>query len=72
MNVSSEARTAAAERFWSPRYIQHNAHIIRDARACSVSSDAPATRKYEQGLVVAEGDDMIVHGRFSGHGLLRS
>jgi predicted SnoaL-like aldol condensation-catalyzing enzyme len=27
--------------------------------------------KYESGTIVAEGDFVIVHGRFSGHGLTR-
>ena len=30
---------------------------------------APPTLKYEPGLVVAEGDFVILHGRFSGFGL---
>ena len=30
---------------------------------------APPTLKYEAGLVVAEGDYVILHGRFSGLGL---
>jgi predicted SnoaL-like aldol condensation-catalyzing enzyme len=31
---------AAAERFWSPDYIQHSAHIPPAATACSISSRA--------------------------------
>jgi len=60
---------AAAERFWSPDYIQHSAHIKpgRDGLFNLVRS-APATLKYEPGLIVAEGDYVIVHGRFSGRG----
>ncbi len=60
---------AAAERFWSPDYIQHSAHIEpgRDGLFDLVRS-APATLKYEPGLIVAEGDYVIVHGRFSGRG----
>jgi predicted SnoaL-like aldol condensation-catalyzing enzyme len=30
---------AAGERFWSPRYIQHSAHIA-PGKACSISSRA--------------------------------
>jgi predicted SnoaL-like aldol condensation-catalyzing enzyme len=61
---------AAAERFWSPRYIQHSAHIApgRDGLFELVKA-APPTLKYEPGLVVAEGDFVILHGRFSGFGL---
>ena len=60
---------AAAERFWSPDYIQHSAHIEpgRDGLFNQVRS-APPTLKYEPGLIVAEGDYVIVHGRFSGRG----
>ena len=59
----------AAERFWSPDYIQHSAHIApgRDGRFDLIRSLAP-TLKYEPGTMVAEGDIVIVHGRFSGFG----
>ena len=60
---------AAAELFWSAEYIQHSAHIEpgRDGLFNLVRS-APSTLKYEHGLIVAEGDYVIVHGRFSGRG----
>jgi predicted SnoaL-like aldol condensation-catalyzing enzyme len=61
---------AAAERFWSPNYIQHSAHIApgRDG-LFNLIKGLPAALKYESSLVVAEGDFVIVHGRFSGIGL---
>ena len=60
----------AAERFWSPNYIQHSAHIEpgRDGLFNLVKS-TPPTLKYEPGVVVGEGDYVIVHGRYSGIGL---
>jgi predicted SnoaL-like aldol condensation-catalyzing enzyme len=60
---------AAAERFWSPGYIQHSAHIApgREGLVDLVRS-LPATLKYEPGVIVADGDFVIVHGRFSGIG----
>jgi predicted SnoaL-like aldol condensation-catalyzing enzyme len=60
---------AAAERFWSPNYIQHSAHIApgRDGLFNLVKT-LPPTLRYEPGLVVADGDYVIIHGRFSGHG----
>jgi predicted SnoaL-like aldol condensation-catalyzing enzyme len=60
---------AAAERFWSPDYIQHSAHIApgRDGLFNLIKS-IPPTLKYEPGTIVAEGDIVIVHGRFSGFG----
>jgi predicted SnoaL-like aldol condensation-catalyzing enzyme len=61
---------AAAERFWSPRYIQHSAHIAPGRGGLfELVKAAPPTLKYEPGLVVAEGDSVILHGRFSGLGL---
>jgi len=54
---------AAAERFWSPKYIQHSAHIARDAKGCSLSSARrPDTLRYENQLIIAEGDYVIAHG----------
>jgi predicted SnoaL-like aldol condensation-catalyzing enzyme len=61
---------AAAERFWSPRYIQHSAHIAPGRKGLfELVKAAPPTLKYEPGLVMAEGDYVILHGRFSGFGL---
>jgi predicted SnoaL-like aldol condensation-catalyzing enzyme len=59
----------AAEKYWSPNYIQHSAHIEpgRDGLFNLIRS-APDTLRYEHQLVVADGDYVIVHGRFSGHG----
>jgi len=60
---------AAAERFWSPDYIQHSAHIEpgRDGLFNLIRS-LPPTLKYEPGTIVSEGNFVIVHGRFSGFG----
>jgi predicted SnoaL-like aldol condensation-catalyzing enzyme len=60
----------AAERFWSPNYIQHSAHIEpgRDGLFNLVKA-APPSLKYESGLILAEGNYVIVHGRFSNIGL---
>ena len=60
---------AAAERFWSPNYIQHSAHIApgREGLFALVRS-TPDTLRYENQLIVAEGDYVIAHGRFTGMG----
>jgi predicted SnoaL-like aldol condensation-catalyzing enzyme len=60
---------AAAEKYWSPNYIQHSAHIEpgRDGLFNLIRS-APDTLRYEHQFIVAEGDYVIVHGRFSGTG----
>jgi predicted SnoaL-like aldol condensation-catalyzing enzyme len=59
----------AAERYWSPHYLQHSAHIApgRDGLFNFIKS-IPPTLRYEPGTIVAEGDFVIVHGRFSGFG----
>ena len=59
----------AAERYWSPAYVQHSAHIApgRDGLFNLIKS-MPTTLKYEPGMIVADGDLVIVHGRFSEFG----
>jgi len=59
----------AAERYWSSNYIQHSAHIPpgRDG-LFNLIRNMPAALKYEPGTIVAEGDYVIVHGRFSNTG----
>jgi predicted SnoaL-like aldol condensation-catalyzing enzyme len=63
----------AAERYWSSNYIQHSAHIApgRDGLFNLIRS-LPATLKYESGTIIAEGDYVIVHGRFSNTGRPRN
>src|ERR1700676_1048562 len=60
----------AAERFWSPNYVQHSAHIPagRDGLFGLIRSLPPAL-KYENRLIFAEGDMLMLHGRFTGMGL---
>jgi predicted SnoaL-like aldol condensation-catalyzing enzyme len=59
----------AAERYWSPHYIQHSAHIAPGREGLfNLIKSIPPTLKYEPGTIVAEGDFVVVHGRFSGFG----
>ncbi|AXC10018.1 hypothetical protein ACPOL_0651 [Acidisarcina polymorpha] len=59
----------AAERFWSADYVQHSAHIAPGREGLfDLIRGIPATLKYEAGLILAERDYVIVHGRFSGFG----
>jgi predicted SnoaL-like aldol condensation-catalyzing enzyme len=58
---------AAAEKFWSPHYLQHSAHIEPGREGLfNLIKTLPPTLKYEHGVIVADGDFVIVHGRFSG------
>ena len=58
---------AAAERFWSPDYVQHSAHIEpgRDG-LFNLVKRLPPTLRYEPSTIVADSEFVIVHGRFSG------
>jgi predicted SnoaL-like aldol condensation-catalyzing enzyme len=60
---------AAAERYWSDRYIQHSAHIEsgRDGLFNLVGASPDALR-HENQRILAEGDYAIAHGRFPGSG----
>ncbi len=59
----------AAEKFWSPSYMQHSAHIApgRDGLFNLVKT-LPPTLRYDSHLIMADGDYVMAHGRFSGHG----
>ena len=56
----------AAERYWSPKYIQHSAHIEPGREGLfNLIKSIPRTLKYEPGTIVADEDFVIVHGRYS-------
>jgi predicted SnoaL-like aldol condensation-catalyzing enzyme len=60
---------AAAERFWSPNYIQHSAHIEPGRRGLfELVKASPPDMRYENALIVANGDYVMLHGRFSNIG----
>jgi predicted SnoaL-like aldol condensation-catalyzing enzyme len=59
----------AAEKLWSPSYIQHSAHIPPGRGGLfDLVRNAPPEMRYENGLVFAAGDLVILHGRFSNIG----
>jgi predicted SnoaL-like aldol condensation-catalyzing enzyme len=62
-----------AAQFWSPDYIQHSAHIApgRDGLFDLVKA-APPEMRYENAVAVADGDYVLLHGRFTGHGQPRA
>lgn len=57
-----------AAEFWSPNYIQHSAHIPpgRDGLFGLVRA-MPNSLHYENHLILAEGNHVMLHGRFTGH-----
>ena len=60
---------ASAERYWSPKYIQHSAHIPAGREGLfDLVKNSPATLKYENQLILANRDFLMLHGRFSGLG----
>lgn len=59
----------AAEHFWSEQYLQHSAHIAPGRQGLfDLVKAAPPNLHYEHGLVVADGDIVMLHGRFTGRG----
>jgi len=61
---------AAAEKYWSLNYTQHSAHIEPGREGLfNLIKSLPPTLKYESGTIAAEGNFVIVHGRFSNFGL---
>jgi predicted SnoaL-like aldol condensation-catalyzing enzyme len=58
-----------AGHFWSPAYIQHSAHIAPGREGLfELVKAAPRELHYENALIVADGDYVMLHGRFSGLG----
>jgi predicted SnoaL-like aldol condensation-catalyzing enzyme len=60
---------ATAERFWSPKYIQHSALVPPGREGLfELVKNVPTTMRYENQLTIADGDYVMLHGRFSGLG----
>jgi predicted SnoaL-like aldol condensation-catalyzing enzyme/predicted ester cyclase len=60
---------AAAEKYWSPNYIQHSAHIEPGREGLfNLVRGAPSTLRYENARIMVDGDYVMLHGRFSGNG----
>lgn len=59
----------AAEKFWSPDYVQHSAHIPPGREGLfNLVRAAPPTLRYENSLIFEQNNLVILHGRFSGNG----
>jgi predicted SnoaL-like aldol condensation-catalyzing enzyme len=60
----------AAKRYWAADYIQHSKHIPPGREGLfDLVRNAPNTMRYENGRILAEGDVLMLHGRFTGLGL---
>jgi predicted SnoaL-like aldol condensation-catalyzing enzyme len=61
--------SSIVERYFARAYIQHNPAVPngRDAIPTLISHLAPGFR-YEPGMIVAEGDPVMIHGRYTGWG----
>ena len=59
----------AAECFWSPNYIRHSAHIEPGRKGLfELVKASPPEMRYENALVAANGDYVILRGRFTNIG----
>lgn len=57
---------AAAEKLWSPNYIQHSGHIPPGRSGLFTLVKAlPEGTKWDHGIMMAEGDYVMVHSRYS-------
>jgi len=55
-----------AEKFWSPNYIQHSGHIPPGRVGLfGLVKAFPADTKWDHGIIMAEGDFVMVHSRYS-------
>jgi predicted SnoaL-like aldol condensation-catalyzing enzyme len=60
---------AAAEEFWSEGYLQHSRHIPPGREGLfNLVRALPAALRYDNQLAVAEGDHVMLYGRYSGTG----
>ncbi|ESQ89259.1 hypothetical protein ABAC460_13255 [Asticcacaulis sp. AC460] len=59
----------AIETYWGKTYTQHNPMVPNGVEALpGLLNNLPANFKYEPGLVIADGDFVAIHGRYTGFG----
>jgi len=58
----------ALDRYWSDNYIQHNPQIPNGRGALKQLLSGGGDFKYEMGLIVADGDFVMIHARITGIG----
>lgn len=56
-----------AATLWSPDYIQHSRHVPAGRHGLfELVRSLPGGARYQSGLAMAEGEHVVVHGRYSG------
>jgi predicted SnoaL-like aldol condensation-catalyzing enzyme len=63
-----ERDATVVDRYFSPDYVQHNPVIPSGSKAIANLIPTLKDLSYEIGMVVAEGDLVMVHGRYVGWG----
>ena len=59
----------AIDRYWADSYIQRNPGLASTSAVLKAAlKDMPANMTYEIGMVIAEGDLVAIHGRYTGWG----
>jgi predicted SnoaL-like aldol condensation-catalyzing enzyme len=59
----------AIGRYWGDTYVQHNPHIPSGHEALpGIIRGLGSDFKYEPGMLVADGDLVMIHGRYTGWG----
>jgi predicted SnoaL-like aldol condensation-catalyzing enzyme len=67
--LCSKHSTRCSTNATTTRHPQHSAHIEPGREGLfGLIRSLPDSLRYEHSLILAEGDYVIVHGRFSGHG----
>ena len=61
--------TSVIAKYWDPGYIQHNPHLPNGLDALKgFATSLPANFSYEPGIIVEEGNYVMIHGRYIGMG----
>ena len=59
---------SAIEKYWAENYIQHNPQMPNGREELKKLFTSGGNMKYEMGLIIAEGDFVMVHARITGLG----
>jgi len=69
MELFSKKDLTAIDRYWADSYMQRNPGLASTSAVLKEAlKDMPANMTYEIGMVIAEGDLVAIHGRYTGWG----